>query len=159
MRMLNVHKSLIIQKDYTVRMHLAVHTNSLVLHPGHLYTFVNSGILPKWHTNKVVFCDWVSEHKHPFTEYTEAGYSLVANKLTFICMYGLESAAAPVIRPRAGGILERHTVIYIIACKWILCVLSITLFWTLYHICALKCVIVWQHCEYGLCGFFLHVSF
>lgn len=137
-----------------VRIHLAVQTHSLLLYPGHLYTFVNSGILPKRHTNKVVFSDCVFEHKHPFRAYTEVGYSLVANKLTFICMYSLESAAAPVIRPQAGGTSESHTVIYIIACKSMLCVFSISLFWTLYHVYALKCAIVWQHVYMVYVGFF-----
>lgn len=155
MRMLNVHKSLIIQKDYTVRMHLAIQTHSLMSYPGHLYTFANRGILPKRHTKKVVFCNCVSEHQHPFREYTEVGYSLLANKLTFICMYGLESAAAPLIRPRAGGILESGTVIYIIGCRCIFCVLSITSFRALYHVYALKYVIV---CIW-LMWVFLHVFF
>lgn len=83
-------------------MHLAVQTNPLLLYPAHLYTFVNCKILPKRHTNKIVFCGCVPEHKHPFRAYTEVGHSLIANKLTFICMHSLELAAEPIIRPRAG---------------------------------------------------------
>lgn len=80
---------LIIQKDSLVRIHLAIQRNSLLLYPGHLYTFVNCKILPKRHTNKIVYCDCVPEHKHPFRVYTEVGYSQEtnANKLTFICTF------------------------------------------------------------------------
>lgn len=42
MRMLNVCKSLIIQNDYTLRMHLTVQMYSLTIYPGHLYTSVNT---------------------------------------------------------------------------------------------------------------------
>lgn len=60
---------------------------------------------------------WTSKHKHPFRMYTVVGLSFVVNKHTFICMYALESAAAPVTRLRAG---ESRTDIYITICRCML---------------------------------------
>lgn len=53
-------------------------------------TFGNGGTLPNHPTNKVVFYDRVSKHKHPLGEYTEVGYSRAVNKHTsvFTRMYG-----------------------------------------------------------------------
>lgn len=41
-----------------------------------------------------------------------------------------------------------------VACKSALCVFSISLFWTLYHVYALKCVVMWEHVSVVYVGFF-----
>ena len=54
-------------------MHLAIQTHSVVLYPGHLYIFVNSGILPKHQANKVVFCECVSRAQTSFQRVYRGG--------------------------------------------------------------------------------------
>lgn len=86
---------------------------------------------------------WASKHKHPFRKYTDVGLSFVVNKHAIIYMYALESAAAPVTRPRAE---ESRTDIYIIVCRCML-----------YILYTLPCV---TPPVYGLCGFSIsHISF